>query len=464
SNGNQEEDAKEYTVNWAVADGSDSNGATCSLGGGTGGAQFLHVAGTHTFYAVGTSGATVWVLNNTSMGAGTFTTSTAYCFQARSFNTLASTTHPSGWYDYTDNDGNPAAVTATSGSSFCSSGCTTVSGTVTIPAGVTIASGAPLYVGFYQQLPTGNGPSALYATQLTPASGANSYSITIPSGSNYYIFGILDQNNDGQIDVGDATNLVNDQNSTALSFSGSTQPGINLTLPGPAAPVAVTTQYQSCGSSCSGYSLYLEVDESDKLPVGVTLYSGPNFLNGIDIGRDVSTGHSGRFDISAGTLGATPSVGDAYKFTVTYSDGSVDQGSVGAVNGTVIGWNGGGTVGGPANAPTGLTPTGTIGSDQPSFSWTDPASSQGSSFYYSFYINPTTNCSGNCNIWQVPSQDSNSYGFSSSTSSLAWGIDPSDSNNTPTLNPLTSGEYSWSIEVQDTNGNQVQSSTNFTAP
>src|SRR5208282_4131492 len=146
-NGNNEEAANEYVVNWAVSNGSDSDGKTCTLSGS---GEFATVAGSHTFYAVG-KGATVWILNNTSMGAGKFTAGTSYCFQAQSINTLASPTSPSGWATFTDNDGNAAATTVLGSAVFCSSGCTTVSGAITIPSSVTIKSGAPLYVGMYQQ-------------------------------------------------------------------------------------------------------------------------------------------------------------------------------------------------------------------------------------------------------------------------------------------------------------------------
>ena len=457
SSGQKEEAANEYTVEWAVANQTDSVGSYCALGGGTGGAQFGTVAGSRTFYAVGT-GATVWILNNTVAGANTFTSGTAYCFQARAFNTLATTTHPSGWTTPTDSDGNAKGVTI--GTALCSSGCTTVSGSITIPAGVTIAAGAPLYVGLYQQSPGSNGPSAIYAMENTaPAIGANNYSITIPSGSNYVLFGILDQNNDGQIDAGDVTNVRNN-NSNGITLSGSSMSGVDATLPSTGATSTVQTQYQSCGTNCSSYNVNLQVNEENKLPVAVTLSSGPNMLNPVDMGLCTSCGNSGEYQYSASIPGGTPNAGDQYDFTVTYSDGTQDTG--GTINGQVTGWNSGSTVVGSSDAPTNLQTSGS-NPDEPNFSWTDSARSMGSDFSYSFYLSQNNCTSGNCNIWQIPGQNSSSNGFSSSITSITWGTDPTGGGSTPSVGGLTTGDsYFWTITVQDNNGNQAQTSVNYT--
>ncbi len=458
TNGNQVEAANEYALQWAVSNGTDSDGATCSLGSG---GQFSTVAGSHTFYATGTS-QDVWIVNNTSMGAGTFTAGQSYCFQARAFNTLASTTHPSGWATYTDSDGNAEAVAANSSTSFCTTNCTTVSGAVTIPSGVNIASGAPLYVGYFQQNSSGKGPSAIYATEITsPVSGGsgNSYQLTIPNGSGYVLFGILDQNNDGMIDAYDVTD-VRHNNKSGVTFSGGSMTGQNLTLPSANSNAEVQTLYSSCGSNCSSYAIDLTVTESNKLPVSVQLTSGPNLLNPVDLSSSVVSGNSGgQFEYESNIPGGTPNVGDQYNFTVTYSDGSQDTGST--VNGKVVGWNGGSTVTGASDAPSNLQTSGS-NPDQPNFSWTDATSSTLSTDLYSFYLSQSTNCNGNCTIWQIPGQNSNSSGFSSSITSLTWGTDPTGGGSTPTGSLSPSNQYSWSIYVQDSNGNQAQASTSYT--
>ena len=460
TNGNNEEAANEYTVNWAVSNGSDSDGPTCTLGGGTGGGQFSTLAGSHTFYAVGKD-ATVWVLNNTSMGAGTFAAGKSYCFQARAFNTLASTTHPSGWTTPLDGLGNPAATTLLTSPIFCSSGCTTVSGAVTIPSSVTIKSGAPLYVGMFQQSSTGDGPSAIYVYEIaSPVAGGsgNAYSITIPNGSGYVLLGILDQNNDGEIDAGDVTN-VRSNNSNGITLSGGTTSGVSTTLPSTGSVATVQTQYSSCGAGCNNYNLQLQVGEANKLPVSVTLYSGPNMLNPVDISSCGCNG-SASFEYFGTLPGGTPNVGDEYDFTVTYGDGSVDQGSAKIINGKVIGWNGGSTVTGASDAPTDLQISGS-NPGEPNFSWTDSSSSLGSDFSYSFYLSQQDNCTGNCTIWQIPGQNSKSNGFSSSTTSLTWGVDPTGGGSTPTGSLSNSDTYNWTVQAQDSNGNQAGTSANY---
>jgi len=457
-NGSPEEDANEYVVEWALADGTDSDGSTCSLSSGAG-SQFTTVAGSHTFYAVGAGGASAWILDNTVAGSGTFTSGDAYCFQARSFNTLASTTHPTGWSSFTDGDGNPEAVTV---GAACSGTCTTVSGTVTIPPGITIAPGAPLYVGLYQQAPGSSGPSAFYGTEITsPASGANNYSISVPSGSNYYLVGILDQNNDGQIDAGDVTNATNN-NSSSITVSGSSMSGVDVTLPGSNSIVTVQTEY--CGSSCGNYILTLEVDEGNKLPVSVQLNSGPNLLNPISMSQAACCGGGVSEFWYSGNQQRFPTVGDTYDFTVTYSDGTQDTGST--VNGAVTAFGSTGAAVSASDVATNLETTAGL---TPNFTWTFPANP--SDYGYMFYLSQS-NCSGPCTfIWQIPGQNSNSNGFTyaetetgAATGQITWGMDPTGGGSVPTSSLNSEDDYTWTITVQDSNGNQAQSSANDNNP
>ena len=292
-NGNGIEDANQYVVQWSTS---------ANLGGGTGGGQFACTAtggtcASHTFKANGDNG--VWVLDNATLAGSGYSLApgTTYYFQARSFNTLdTANPHPSGWCNYTKNgcsDTTPADFTGvTVGTPACTGTCTTVSGTVTIPSGLTcptdksvhICSGAPLYLGLLQfSNSNSDGPSAIYALETaSPVVGANSFSIKVPSGSNYAIFGILDQLNQGGFGAGAVTNVR--QNVTGnLTISGSSQNVGNITLPATNSIATVSTQYstytcQGCGSTSSSYQLNFEVDESNRLPVAVTLTSGPNVL------------------------------------------------------------------------------------------------------------------------------------------------------------------------------------------
>jgi hypothetical protein len=466
NNVNQEA-ANEYAVNWAVSDTTDGAGPICSLGGGSDGKQFLHQAGTHTFYATGNN-SNLWILNNTSMGSGSFTAGGTYCFQARAFNTLASTTYPSGaWATQLDSDGNPQGVTLPTTTVFCTTNCTTVSGAITIPAGVTIAAGAPLYIGIYQQSSNSKGPSAIYSYEIPPnmvvsGGSGNSYSMTIPNGSGYTLFGILDQNNDGVIDAYDVTNTRNNGNSSGFTVSG-TPVTQNLTLPSANSTVQVQTQYFTSSFGPS-YTLYFQLNEANKLPVSVTLsntsVATPYVMTPVDLSLDTNNG-SAEYEYYAFLPGGTPGVGDSFDFTVTYSDGSQDTGTT--VNGAVTAFGSTGAVAGASDAATNLL---TTAGTRPNFSWTDSANAIGNGFYYSFYIEQQSGqCpSDNCLIWQIPGNNSNSSGFSSSTTSLTWGTDPTGGGSMPTGNLNPSHRYEWIISVQDSNGNQAETAADDNNP
>ena len=466
SNGSQQEAANEYVVQWAIPTGTDSaSNPTCALGGGTGGAQFGTVAGGVVFYATG-NGSTAWILNNTSMGAGTFNGG-AYCFQARAFNTLATNQHPSGWSDYTDpaSSSDPLAVAPVTSNTFCTTNCTAVSGTITIPAGVHIATGAPLYVGYLQETGNNRNPSAIYATEIaTPVTGANSFSITIPNGSGYALFAIYDENNDGAIDAYDVTNIRDSGVFlNPVTFSGTPVTDASLTLPAANSTVQVQTRYFT-SSNGSSYSLNFKVGEQNKLPVSVTLSNTsvgtPYLMMPVDISLCTNCGNN-QYGYYVNLPGGTPSVGDSFDFTVTYSDGSQDNGTT--VNGAVTAFGSTGALVDASDAPTSLQAT---AGTTPDFSWTDSANATGNGFYYSFYLNQQSGtCPGNnCTIWEIPGQNSKSNGFSSSITSLTWGSDPTGGGSTPNGSLSSANNYSWSISVQDSNGNQAQSPTDDNNP
>src|SRR5205807_2301360 len=89
-------------------------------------------------------------------------------------------------------------------------------------------------------------------------------------------------------------------------------------------------------------------------------------------------------------------------------------------------------------------------STTPTFTWTDPINA--SSYTYQFNMNDSN---GNT-IWQIPGSNSNSNGFTSSTTSITWGTDPTGGGSTPSIGSLTLGtNYSWQIQVQDNNGNSA---------
>jgi hypothetical protein len=460
-NSNSVEDANQYLVQWSTSP---------TLGGGSGGLQFActesgGVCPSHTFVATGDKG--VWVLNNVVLtGSGfSFTPGQTYYFQARSFDTLASTQHPSGWCNYTSTgcSGTSGFVGVTIATPTCTGTCTAVSSSVTIPASIAINTGAPLYLGLIQLSSSGGDPIGIYVTEITnPKSGVNDFPepITVPSGPNYAVIGILDQNKNGGFGAGDISN-TNDNIQATLTIAGSTQTVTGITLPTANSTVQLQTQYSQNtfqGGSNTNYNLNFNVREGNKLPVSVTLISGPNVIEPVDISNECQNCGNLQFQYSAGIGANTPSVGDTYTFKVTYSDGTVDNGTV---SGAVTAFGSTGAVAGASDLATGLSPTGSGGSTTPTFTWTYPANA--SDYTYQFYLC----CNSNGNIWQIPGNNSKSNGFTSSQipmpAGITWGTDPTGGGSTPSVGSLTSGtQYDWSIQVQDSVGNSAQTNVSYT--
>jgi hypothetical protein len=408
------EEVTSYTVEWSTSS-SFSNPSSA------------------TFTANGDS-VNVWILNNNKTGiSGSFTNGTAYYFRACG-NAGGSCSPWTVW-----GGGSPVSVTAGAPSG---SGYFTVTGTVTLPS--TITPTGPLYVGFYDQT-SGNAYAAAIASPSN--SSANAYTVQVPSGTTYYFFGILDQNKNGIVDVGDVSNTDSGGNSTVTSVTGN-MTGVNLTLSGANSVATVTTQnIQSTysGGSTNFYALNLDVREHVKLPVSVTLTSGPNVLNPMDIGHCTGCSHA-NYQYFINVNNALPTVGDTYSFLVTYSDGTSET-ITASVTGLVTGF------------ATALSPSGSVpGNTTPTFTWTDPASA--SSYIYQFYLNDNN---GNT-IWQIPGTNSNLNGFASTITSIVWGTDPTgDTTNTPSVPSLTTGTtYNWQINVQDSNGNTAQQQVSMT--
>jgi hypothetical protein len=425
-NGGKSETATSYDVQWSTS------------------STFSTSPVLHNFKANG-KGTTIWILNNGTSGVSgsPFTNGTPYYFEVRARNAVGPA---ASWTVF--GGGTPTSVTPGASTSGIQ-----VQGTVTIPAGVTPTG--PLYAGFYNQ----NTGTAYGARIAAPVVGANAYTVYVPSDSNadYINFAILDQNNDGLVDAGDVTD------------TGDNSPGLAITAPltgqNPALTTAnstatVTTQYQqntNSGGTGSSYNLNFGVREANKLPAAVTLTSGPNMINPIDIASCYGCGNT-QFDFYSNIGGVVPTVGDTYNFTVTYSDGSQDTGST--VNGKVTAFGSTGAIVGASDLATNLSPNATsTTSVTPTFTWTYPAGASSAGYIYSFYISDNT---GNT-IWQIPSNNSNFNGFSYSqdpTATLVWGTDPiSGDGSSPTGNLNTSTQYNWEIQVQDANGNQAQAQT-----
>ena len=393
------------------------------------------------FKAAGTN-VNIWFLNNGTSGVtgSPFVNGQIYYFEARSRNAVG---HTSGWTVF--GGGTPTGVTigaSTTGNM--------ITGSITLPAGTTITSGAPLYAGYYNQ-----SSNTAYAARIAaPIVGANAFTLYVPTDANqdYIFYGVLDQNNDGLIDAGDVTN-VHANNSTGIAITGNLT-NQTLTLPSTNSVGTVGSQFYqvttSSGTS-TGYSLNLNVRESDKLPVAVTLTSGANAINPLDIAVCTTCGTT-QFQYSLSLNNVVPTVGQTYNFTVTYSDGTT-----GTVTGTVTAFGSTGAIVGSSDLATNLAPNGTSSiSTTPTFTWTYPLNA--SNYTYQFYLQDN---SGN-QLWQIPGNNSNSNGFPSTVTQIVWNTDPTGGGSTPTVGSLTLGTtYNWSIQVQDSNSNSAQTQTYY---
>ncbi len=409
SNGIVADLATSYTVQWSSE------------------AEIPDNAPSYTFKAGGAGGTGVLLLNNGLTGlTGTFNNGTTLYFRAQ-----GQTAAGSGPWTYFGGSSNPTGVTI-----GAPSGGNTITGTVTSTG---INATGPLYVGFYD-MSTGQA----YAARVSSPGVVQPFTLQVPSGT-YIQFAVLDQNNDGMIDPGDVSN-VQEQKNVAIAGPGTE----DVDLTDIASSIYVTTQHWSqtvLGGSTpftnTGYGVSFDLAEGDKLPVSVTLISGPNVISPIDMAKCASCGNV-QFQYNTTINATVPVVGDTYNFEVTYSDGTSET-VTGAVNGILSDFA-------TSLAPSGSTSVGAT----PTFSWTDP--SNAGNYTYSFMLwdgfgNP---------IWQIPANNSRSGGFDNTVTSIPWTTDPATWGSAPTLPSLTPGAtYYWQIQDQDKKGNSAQVQTYY---
>jgi len=330
-----------------------------------------------------------------------------------------------------------------------------VSGTVTftLPAGVSNTTGKTLYVGCYNTN-TGN----VYADPIADPVSAQAYSVYVPNGTNCQIFGFLDLNTTPTGLIGGAGELSNTnsgQGMITVTVNGATS-GQNITLPSGNSSAEVLTDVNSSGGG-TVYGVGFNISGQYKLPVAVELLSETPEVSGAvadvvvpaDIATGAFSGYSDSFDYWPAVTG-TPVVGDSYKLSVTYSDGTSET-LTAAVTGVLT-----------DAFVSDMEPQGTGVSTKPNFSWTDPSSA--GSYVYQFLLK---NSSGNT-VWAIPPQHSSLTGFSSSITSITWDVDPTNSGDLPNSSYLNSGalysstNYNWQIATFDSYGNEAQVGASFT--
>ncbi len=408
-NSNGVETASSYTVQWSTSSG------------------FGTVAGSMNFAATGAKGSNVWIVSGLTNGS-------VYYFRA--YGTAGTSTSPSSSVMGPITIGPPTAGFA-------------VSGTVTFTG---ITATGPLYVGFFNQS-TGNFYTAVVGSKTSPPTSPAAYTVQVPSGTDYFNFAILDQNNNGLISGPGAISNINTGNrnnsSSGVTISGP-ETGQDVTLTNAGSTATVTTQYNQQSGGGSDYNLNFDVREASKLPVSVALTSAsnPNVIVPQDFGA-CSTCGSPQIQSNANIGSDVPVLGDTYSLLVTYSDGTSET-LTPAISGVLT----------ASQLATSLSPTGTGGSTTPTFTWTYPANA--SSYIYQFYIC----CNANGTIWQIPGNNSNLNGFPSTVTQIVWGTDPTgDTSNTPSVTSLDGSgltTYSWQLQTQDSNGNSAQASVNYT--
>ena len=301
-----------------------------------------------------------------------------------------------------------------------------VSGTLTYPGTAT----GPLYVGMFSG--TSN---TLFVTRIASPTNSQAFTIAGVQPGSYFLFGILDQDIDGRVGVGDLTNTRGKGNNSNITVSSADLTGQTVSLTATAATAEATTSHSQNNGSGDSYSLNIAIDGNVKLPVTVSVTSGPNIV----VPQDLSSGDGrGRFSLSP-QLGSTrPTVGDSYVFSVTYSDGSSDT-NVPATVAAVL-----------DSFPTNLHTSGT--STTPTFNWTAPANPPASyTYFFGLYQ------SGGGQIWQFPGRNNNGIGLPSTATSLNF-----NSDGHAFVSALTTGvTYNWNLSVQDTNGNVAQQQASF---
>ena len=386
--------ATSYTVAWSTS------------------STFASTTGTKTFKATGSGGSNVWILSG-------LTNSQVLYFHAQGL--VGTSAGP--WSSIVG----PVTINAPTAGS-------TVSGTVNIPVKAT----GPLYVGFYNQ-----NTNVAYAAVYANPGASQSYSVKVPAGI-YFNFAILDQNNDGIVDVGDLTNTnSNSNNAVTVGSSALSVPAI--TLSGANSTAIVTTQnFQQINQYGNGsnYNLQFEVGASVKLPVAVTLLSATNqnVVTPMDIGWCDGCGGSNPYNFQVSVGATPPRVNDSYTFQVTYSDGTTASPNPTATVTGVL-----------ATPPSSLLPEGPCTTNcnlKPTFTWSDTGLA--TSDMYSFQL-----MDSNYNtLWQIPGKDSSAT-FTNSIQSITYGTDPTGSGSTYST-PLSNGtEYYWQIKAMDTNGNSA---------
>jgi hypothetical protein len=214
----------------------------------------------------------------------------------------------------------------------------------------------------------------------------------------------------------------------------------NITLVSASALIGVPTSVFGQSGQPNGYGLSVQVDYGTKIPTSMTLISGNNIAVPYDMNAD---SHNANYNPIYNNS-VSPTVGDAYQFLVTFSDGTTQ--TITSTLSAVLT-----SFAQSLNMQTTSPGSPTV----PLLTWAAPAVLP-TALPYSYSVNLYNN-SGL--FWNYYGSGSGN-GIPSSQTSVLYGT---NSNGGPNP-PLTSGTYSWSVSVIDNNNNQNQYTTTYVVP
>ena len=302
------------------------------------------------------------------------------------------------------------------------SGGNTVSGTVTFPGTAT----GPLLVGF------SSGSKTVAFEYIANPVSPQAYSVSgVPSGEQMNVVW-LDQNHDHVIDAGDLSNFQG--LNPVVNVTGNLT-SVNETLSNAPEAITLGTSHGSGAGIGDFYSFTVFGGDGTKRAVATTLVSGSNVNVPVDLGPLDSNNQYLPVINSA----VAPTVGDAYQFLVTYSDGTSQT-----ITATVTGVLSSFATNLLVNTASPYSTT------VPQFIWSTPASPPANYVYF-------VNVYGSNANWYYP--QNSSLGMPPSTTGVVYDVDGNAS--TPSL--TTGTTYNWQITVVDSaTGNQATYQTTYT--
>ncbi len=310
------------------------------------------------------------------------------------------------------------------------SGGNTVSGTVTF-TGITPLG--RLNVGLY------SGTNGVYFVSYPSPTSGQTFSISgVPTGK-YSLFAFLDQKGCNSICVGNVTNFTGPNGPPQINVNGPSS-GNAIALTSFNSNVYVTTYHTSGNGNPDNYGVTVGLNLGTELAISNTLYSAPNVGVPFDMDASAQNNYNPVYNNSI-----SPTVGDPYKFQVTYANGSTQiipttVSEVLSTFATNLGETTSGVVGGV-----------TLSRNVPEFTWFAPSSPP------SFYTYEVEVYQDNQQIWFYKGQHDGN-GLPSNVTSVVYNTDGHASQ--PTL--TTGIKYAFSVTVTDNLGNSATFVVSYT--